>query len=375
MSSPENMTTLAGVRAEAARHLAERAADPATSLPELRDLHERLRLIEAGLAASQAPQPRRRWLLTLWPVLLVAALVSVGAAVPIRSVPFTLELQAREVALQLDAAGELASQAVDTELRVEGQLHIESPSAALMADADGSSADQLMLRSPHLTLRRVGYPARTRVVVRSGPQVQFTFDAPGLPLGAEVEFAGSTSWRVGDGMDSTPIDFKHAEWVRATTRDAARPGRRPPPLDVWLGRAGGKTYAWRNLRPVALEFVERAPGESVSGAAVVASSLEQGHLTLPATGGDVQVGAGDRLEIAGLVLERFELVAGDTVGIKLSGTARVLRTRTGDFERSLKPSLLEFASRHHTVSLLWSAALVLWGVIGWMRKQFDGGAV
>lgn len=74
--------------------------------------------------------------------------------------------------------------------------------------------------------------------------------------------------------------------------------------------------------------------------------------------------------MSGLVLERFDMTAGDSVVIKLAGTARVLATRTGDFERSLKPSMLEFIARHHTVGLLWSSALMLWGAIAWLRNQF-----
>ena len=65
------------------------------------------------------------------------------------------------------------------------------------------------------------------------------------------------------------------------------------------------------------------------------------------------------------------MTTGDSIILKLAGTARVLATRTGDFERSLKPSLLEFLARHHTVGLFWSSALMLWGAIAWLRNQFD----
>lgn len=371
MPAPDtSAAALAGQRVDAARRLAERAADPAAALPELRDLQERLRLIDAGLAARPAAPPRR-WPAALWPALGVAALLSVAAAVPVRSVPFTLELQAHAVTLELGAAGELGPQPVDTELRVEGQTRLESPASAIAKAAAESGADRLVLRAPQLTLRRVAYSAGSTLVVTAGRQVQLGFDAPRPPLAAEIEFAGNTSWRVGDAAASAPLDFAHAEWLRASAGDAASPERRPPPLELWLGRSAGKTYAWSGLRPVALQFVERRAGAAGNGEVVIASSLEQAHLTLPATGGDVKLGSGDRLEVSGLVLERFELVAGDNVAVKLSGTARVLATRTGDFERSLKPSLLEFVARHHTIGLFWSSALMLWGAIAWLRKQFD----
>lgn len=369
MPSPDAPSPLDSARSDAARRLAERAADPSAPLDELRELRERLQLIEAGVAARAAPPPRRVPA-ALWPALAVAALVSITAAVPVRSVPFTLEAKAHAVGLQLDAAGDLGPQPVDGELRVEGQTRLESPAAALTRDAAASGSSPLWLRAPQLMLRGVHYPAASTLVVRAGPPVQLTLDAARPVLGADIELSGAARWRLGDANASGSADFAHAEWVRATAGDAARPAQRPPPLDLWLGLAPGKTFSWAHLRPAALQFVERRA--SAAGEAIVASSLEQARLALPVTASEVRLGPGDRLEVAGLELERFEMVAGDSITVTLSGTARVLRTRTGDFERSLKPSLLEYIARHHTVSMFWSAALFLWGAITWMRKQFDG---
>lgn len=370
MPRGDDVSPLDSVRARTAQLLGERAADPLTPLPELRELEERLRLIDAGLKAR--PQPvRRRWAPTLWAMLVVGTLVSIAATVEVRSVPFSLELQARAATLRLDAPGELESQAVDTQLRLEGPTRLETPIGALTKEAGASGPSPVVLRAAQLTLRSVRYPADSRLILRSGPQVQLSLDAPQPGLAAEIEFAGNTSWRVGDAPASDPVVFEHAEWVRASAGDTKQPTHKPPPLDIWLDRAPTRTYTWSNLRPVALQFVERRAGETGGGEAVVASSLEQARISLPATGGEVKLGTGDRLEISGLVLEHFELKAGDVIAIKLSGTARMLATRIGDFERSLKPSLLEFIARHHTVSLLWSTALFLWGAIAWARRQVD----
>ncbi len=364
---------LDAARAEAARRLTERAADPAVALEELRDLGERLRLIDAGLAARQAviPTPRRRWPPALWPALGVAALVSVAAWVPVRTVPFSLELRAQSATLLFDAPGELPAQTIDGELRIEGQTRLESPAPAIARDAALAGSDSLVLRASQLTLRRIAYPAGSTLVVSAGRHLQLGVDAPTSPLIAEVEFAGRAVWRLGDGDASPPVDLAHAEWLRASAGDPARPERGPPPLDLWLGRADGRSYAWAGLRPVALQFVARREGGAAGGAPIVASSIEQAQFKLPATGGEARLGAGDRLEMSGLTLERFEMTAGDSIVLKLAGTARVLATRTGDFERSLKPSLLEFLARHHTVGLFWSSALMLWGAIAWLRNQFD----
>jgi hypothetical protein len=373
MSAPETPPSpLEGARAEAARRLAERAADLAVPLTELRDLGERLRLIDVGLAARQAtPTPRRRWPPAFWPALAVGTLVSLAACVPVRTVPFALELRAQSATLLFDTPGELGAQTIDGELRIEGQTRLESPAPAISRDAAAAGSDAIVLRASQLTLRRLAYPAGTTMVVNAGRHLQLGVDAPTSPLVAEVEFAGRTVWRIGDGDASPPADLAHAEWLRASAGDPARPERGPPPLDLWLGRADGRSFAWTGLRPVELRFVARREGEAAGGAPIVASSIEQAQLKLPATNAEVNLGAGDRLEMSGLSLERFEMTAGDSIVLKLAGTARVLATRTGDFERSLKPSLLEFLARHHTVSLLWSSALMLWGAIAWLRNQFD----
>lgn len=372
MWAPESLRSpLDATRAEAARRLAERAADPTASLDELRDLGERLRLIDAGVTAQQTalPTSRRRLPPALWPALAVAALVSVAAWVPVRTVPFALELRAQSATLLFEAPGQLAAQTLDGELRIEGQTRLESPSAAISRDAAVEGSDGLVLRASQLTLRRIAYPAGTTLMVSAGRHLHLGVNAPTSPLVADVEFAGRTVWKLGDGEVSPALDIAHAEWLRASAGDPALPERGPPPLDLWLGRADGRSFAWTDLRPVALQFVARREGSAGGSAPIVASSIEQAQVKLPATNDEVRLGVGDRLEMSGLTLERFEMTAGDGIVLKLSGTARMLTTRTGDFERSLKPSLLEFLARHHTVSLFWSSALMLWGAIAWLRSQ------
>ncbi|QPF74380.1 hypothetical protein G8A07_16615 [Roseateles sp. DAIF2] len=368
MAAPDPQAdALADARAMVARQLAERAADSGASLSELQALHERLRLIDAGLAARPPASKPRRIPPALLPALLIAALLSLADTVPIRSVPFSLELRAQSATLRFDNAGELEAQPVDAELRIEGQTLIESPAPALTDSVAAAGPDPLVLRAPQLTLRRLAYPAGATLVIAAGRQVQLGVDAPIGPLVAEIEFAGTATWRLGSGEASPSRDFSHAESLQASA-GATAPGQRPPPLDLWLGRGVSRSYQWNGLRPTAVQFVARR----ISNAAtpMLASSLEWAQLVLPATGAQVTLGAGDRLDLAGLTLERFEMTVGDSVGLKLAGTARVLATRTGDFERSLKPSLLEFLARNHAVGLFWSAGLLLWGAIAWIRKQF-----
>ena len=361
-----DVTPLRAVRSAVANQLAQRAAQADAPLGELRELQERLHLLDAALAESEQA-PKRHWQVPLVLALVVATLVSLAAAIPVRRVPFTLDLQARAVSLQFDDKGELSSQAVDSELRVGGFTRLESPATALAKAAAQSSPDHIALNAPQLSLRRVVYLAGSVLIVEAGPQVHLSLQASRSPVVAELEFTGPTTWHFGDTQSRQSNNYAHLEWTRLIGGDSAAPNRRPPPLDLWLERPAGRNYTWKGLHPVALEFIER----SAATQAVVTSSLEQASITLPATGAEVRLADGDRLELTGLELERFELVVGDRVGLKLSGSARTLATRTGDFERSLKPSLLEFVARNHTIGLFWSAAVMLWGVVAWLRKQFD----
>lgn len=357
--SSESLRTL---RAEVAARLVQRAADGDAPLAELRELEQRLNLIDAALAASKS---RRGPWSPLWPLLVVAALVSLAASVPVRSVPFSIEADARALSLRLDAAGELGPQAIDGGLRVEGFTRVETPDVELAATVAATRPDRLALSAPTLNLRRVAWPAGSQLVVEGGETLHLSLHAPTAPVVVAIEFAGDSRWQLGD---EAHLNRRHEqlEWMQLVAGDAATPARRPPPVDVWLGRDASRSVTFAGLRPAALQFVERRSASE----GVLASSLEQARIVLPATGGEVKLASGDRLELAGIEVERFELVAGATLKIKLSGSARGLATRSGDFERSLKPSLLEYAARHHTLGLAWSAAALLWGIVGWMRRQF-----
>jgi hypothetical protein len=55
----------------------------------------------------------------------------------------------------------------------------------------------------------------------------------------------------------------------------------------------------------------------------------------------------------------------------LAGTASTIESQVGSFRRSLKPSVLEWLARHHTLGLLWSSAVFLWGASAWLRKPWN----
>ncbi|MCR5867254.1 hypothetical protein [Aquincola sp. J276] len=368
MAGPE---PLARLRDEALARWTTRLADPDAPPAELLGLQQRLQMLDAALAALAARQrPRaRRWGAAGWPVLLVATVLLLAATVPVRSVPLSLSLQAGSVTLQLPQAVQLELPAQAGPVRAEGFTQLQSGDAALEDLARQAGADRLRIEATELRLRSLQLPAGSRLTLQAaGGQLLLQVEAPVPPVVAELQWRGQTRLQLGDLVQARPQ--ADTEWLRLQAGDAARPSPAPPPLLLALPAAG----QWlRGLRPESLRFAERVDG-GAAGAAV-GSSLHEGLVQLPATGGQHRLAAGDWLELDGLAVERLALQAtGSGLAMTASGSATGLRTRVGDFEQSLKPSLLEMVARHHLVGLLWSAAAMLWGALAWTRRQLTGAA-
>ena len=343
-------------RDELARRLQDRLAEQAP-LPELQDMQARLQLIDQALAVPTAPRKpgMRRHVMAM---LAVAALVSVAAWWPVPRTAFSLELEADAAQLQMKDAGNLAGDVVDGELRAEGFDAVESPDAALVRRARDEGAGQLGLQAQTLRLRSIGFPAGARLGFEAGADsVRLSVD--GAPHAVELEVAGAVSSSFG-GAPREPGRYAVAEWMKLVSKAA--------PTEVWLARAGGHDFAWRGLQPTSLRFVLRQAG--ADGPARVVSALRGGTLHLPATERDVALAVGATLELDGLRLDQTELMLGDKLTLKLNGSAERMTMAAGGFEHSLKPSLLEYLAHNHMLSMLWSAAGLLWGISTWLRKAF-----
>jgi hypothetical protein len=214
-------------------------------------------------------------------------------------------------------------------------------------------------------------PAGAQFTVQAhGDTTSLGVESPRSPVVADIEVRGKTTLRLGDAEAGPERLFTHSEWLKLIGGDAARADQMAPPMSLSFARRGDAALRIEALRPSAVVFNDRRGGAGIAG--VVASSLDGGTLTLPSTGQTLQINGGDWLDIDGLDVQRCEIVVSDTVTVKLNGSARVLRLRVGEFERSLKPSWLEFVARHHLATLLWGSAVFLWGALAWIRKYIQG---
>ena len=397
---PDPFRRLRDLRDSTAAQLVARLTAADAALPELRELQERLRLLDAALA-DQRTRDERRWGALLWPVGLVAALLLLAATVPVPSVPLALELRATSVTLDLPAAAVLGPQPINGELRIDGFTSVESADAVVADAAARERAERLSVRAGQAWLRSLSLPADTRLTVQARTDsTTLGVESARSPVIADVELRGATVLRLGDADAPLRRQFDHSEWLRLIGGVVAQADRAAPPMTLSIPLAvplpGSPSVSPSispsvsssmrldpaaplridTLRPSSLRFAERreslASGTTVGAMSSVVSSLEGGTLSLPASGKTVAINGGDWLEVDGLVVERFELSAGVPLLLKVSGSARTLRLRVGEFERSLKPSWLEYVSQHHLVTLLWGSMALGWGALAWVRKHFSG---
>ena len=362
-----DLGALRTLREATATQLAARLTAADAALPELRELQERLKLLDSTLADRSA-RDARRWSALLWPLGLVVGVLLVAASVPV-----SLELRASSVTLELPAATLVGPQPINGELRVDGFTSFESADAALLEAATRERAERLSVRATQTWLRGLSLPAGTRLTVQArSDTATLGVESIRSPVVADVEVRGATALRLGDADAPLQRVFDHSEWLRLVGGSAARAALAAPTMTLSVPLGSAAPLRIDNLHPSSLRFAERRESGGAGAVSAVASSLEGGTLNLPASGKTVTVNGGDWLEVDGLVVERFELSAGLPLLLKLSGSARTLRLRVGEFERSLKPSWLEYASQHHLVSVLWAAMAVLWGAQAWLRKHFDG---
>lgn len=367
MPSPTS-EALGAQRGVLATHLAERLVAGDAPLSELGDLQERLRLIDCVLAEQRAGSDGHiRQVLA--PMALVAIALTLAATVPVPKVPLSLELRATAATLQLAEQTTLGPLALSGASRIEGVTTLESPDTALNRAFSSGRSDALSLQGDETRLRALQVPADARLTLQTGRGAMLVrVEGERAPTTAEFELRGKASLRFGDASHAEERNYEHSEWLRVTAGDGEPATATPPPLALSLGSSAEQPARLTGLKPVALRFAERR--DAGGAVASVGSSIEGGTIALPATDDTLQLAAGDWLEVDGLTVERCEVVAGAPLTLRLNGSARSLRLRVGEFERSLKPSWLEYTARHHLVQLLWGSAAVLWGALAWTRKQF-----
>lgn len=349
------------------RRFVERTTSTDATVEELRDLFERVRLADAACAELKPPSKKtNRAIVTI--AVGIGVVVTVAAWLPVRSVGFTAEIEARTLSMAMNQDGSLEQQAVLKQIGVEGAADVKSSNKALTSILQGN-VQPFALRGDFLRIQNLYWDkgAEFRLVAEE-EALRITVENLKSPPVLSLETAGRIELETSDGKGSQAIDTGLGDTVSiSTSNPSIQEGGRPPPLVIIVGSAAEHKYKLNGLQPSSLSFVERRPN---LGSAIYASSLISANVNIPLNNSVTTLYEGDRIGFDGLSLERIDVVVGKTIAIRISGRASELRSSVGGFERSLKPSVLEWLTRHHTLKLFWSAAVFLWGAYVWFQMHF-----
>jgi hypothetical protein len=353
---------------ELLRSLESRALPPSQPLKQLK---EDVDLVDYALG-----ELRSGWSTRAMPLVIAAAVIGVLVTVlslwPISSVAFTLELKASAISVVAAADGVVQDLLLKPPLRFVGFDHIESP---LLTSQVGQPRTAV-IHTDRAWLTSAAVPAGASLDLEvQGGGLAMTVQGSRVRLVDELEISGASSVLPGTsvGEARAPLlagSFATPETVifRTAAVDALPKGQ-PVSLTVYSSGVSGQSEI-TGIAPQSLRFLRRRAGLTAQNPFV--SSIVSGELRVVATGARYELGPEDVLEINGTKAERLEIAITDQLTVHASGTARALHLRTGSFDRSLAPSVLEFAASNHRLALIWSGVVFLWGLL-WSAGRLVAG--
>jgi hypothetical protein len=338
----------------------ESEAAPASEPPK--QLREKLDLIDYALGELKSG-----WTARVLPVVIAAAVIGVlvsGLSLwPIRSVGFTLELKTTAISILTAADGVVEDLVLKPPLRVVGFDHIGSPLLTSQAEQPRAA----VIRTDRARLTSAAVPAGASLDLETHTDaLAMTVQGPRGEFVDEFEISGASAVLPGAsvGAGRAPLmagNFATPETVIfRTAAGETLPKGQPASLTVYASGAVGRSEI-SGIAPNSLRFLQRRAGLAAQSPFV--SSIVSGEVRVVATGARYELGPEDVLEIDGVKAERLEIGIADQLTIRAAGSARALHLRTGSFERSLAPSVLEFAASNHRLALIWSGAVFLWGLL------------
>lgn len=306
----------------------------------------------------------------------VGLVVSVLSVWPMHSVAFTLNLTATAVDVVSAVDGTVEDLTLNPPVRVAGLDQIESgllPNSAVRPPFKVAVIMAVLVRLTSATV-----PANASLEMESRARsFSLSVESPQGGFTDELEIVGTNSVLRGESAsDGAGVlihgDFKTAESVVFHSNRVEKQVTNTPPIVLALHSDGIATPGRIvGLVPKSLRFIERK--RAVGKQSPFKTSVLNGELTVPSTGAKYTLGPDDTLELTGIESDRFEISISDHVAIRASGTAKGLHLSIGTFERSITPSVLEFASTNHGLALLWGAVVFLWGFI-WSAWRLMKGA-
>ncbi len=173
------------------------------------------------------------------------------------------------------------------------------------------------------------------------------------PFQGQLDLAGSPRIAAGDPPGTV------------TFYDAGRPANPSLIRTSLLG-----TLQFRRVAVYDLSLFTETPNAQQES--LFASSITEGALTMPGSGTQIELKAGDPLYLEGArgLISELE-VRPDSLGVMFDGEAHGVSLGAPGLGRNLKPTILEYLYHREKIGFFWGAVTFVWGLLWSGRKLFS----
>lgn len=331
------------------------------------------RLVE--MRAAGTTSRRRRW-----GVLSVALATLAGASVllfaRVSSTEVEIDLKVSEFSFVLPTVQVITDEMRVSELGISGLSGVELPAARPGRGKTQGASDvfvaavQLGPRAGTVTLAPITAPAGARVFLsKADGEHRYQLVLRGALSRLAVSVQGPTRIVVPPAVNEVH-DFAFPR------RIALEPDSQQVSLDFAAGEVAQAPRPLRSPLPAEGLFLFRVDQFQEADRTLVRQvpTIRSGTLYFEAIDGRArQLRVGEGLRFASSHGEIRELQLGDDgLAVRFHGTVRGMSAGSGDVQRSLMPTLLEWLRARHGLSLLWGTTAYVVGavmtVLGWRRR-------
>jgi hypothetical protein len=328
----------------------------------------------ADMADAATTPLRRRWAVRLVALgTLVCASVLLFARMS--STEVELELKVSEFSFVLPTVQAITDEISVATLGVSGLTAIELPSAPGGSEATQSASDIYLAaresdgRAGAVSLSPITLPAGSRVTLRKlDERRRYRLALRGATSELAVSVNGPTHIVVPAALN----EVGHFSFPRRITLE---PDSHEVALDVAIAERAGAPNAFRSPLPVESLLLFRVDRFDEGGQTLIrqVSTIDSGTLYFESIEGRARpLRAGEGLRFASSAGEISEWhVADDGVRLRFHGRVKGMSSGSGEIERSLMPTVLDWLRAQHGLSLLWGTTAYVVGlfitVLGWRR--------
>ncbi len=268
----------------------------------------------------------------------------------------------RFVGMKLDRSMEMEGEWVfkSGKIRLDEFGAIEVPPELASLGADNRSIT-IELKQADARVKSLAFDKKTNVSFWSTGTTAEIFSSEGN-ISGEIWLFGTVEATASKADNSRSTAIPHFDFrspiVFSVDRDNAHSFFRPRMSFAEPENA----FVMRNIGAADLTFNRQDPQ--------VVPGLVSGKITLTDTGKQFDLEEAAYLKLSGSRGQISALVIGpDAISVKFDGVIRDVTVGPPGFEKSLMPLRLDYYYHQETLSLLWAASSLLWGVVWWIVNR------